>query len=531
MKHFLSMLFLSSVCALTWAQQTFGYKNPILPGFYPDPSAVAVGDDYYLVNSSFCYFPGVPLFHSKDMIHWDQIGHVLNRESQLPLGHATISNGIYAPTIRYHEGTFYMITTNVGLPGGDRNFLVYTDDIKGPWSDPVWIDMPGIDPSLFWDDDGRCYYVGAEDGVGVAFAEINPKTGEILTPYRTIWAGSGGRYPEAPHIIKKDGFYYLLMAEGGTEYGHKVQIARSKKIDGPYINNPAGPILTHSDMHTQWNPIQGTGHADLVQAADGSWWMVCLAFRPQTWTHHLTGRETYLAPVTWEKNAWPVVNGNGSIDLDMQVPTLPQTAATSKASRTLFNDSKLGYEWSYIRNPHMENYVPTPEGLHLHAAPEGTDATKGSPTWVGRRLQDIDFYTETQVCLTHAQASDEAGICIYMGPDSHYDLYLLQKEHGKQSVVLRYRLGLLSYVAKEMELSTSSTRVRLRINGDSERYTFSYSTDENHSFVTLGQMNTRYLSTETVGGFTGAFIGLYAKSNNIKSKAVGTFTYFEYEGK
>ena len=211
-KIILSIFIMMGLANLSHAQQ--GYQNPIIPGFHPDPSVCRVGEDYYLVNSSFCYFPGVPLFHSKDLVNWEQIGNCLTRESQVKLTNAGTWGGIYAPTIRYNEGVFYMITTNVSDKG---NFLVHTTDPRGEWSEPVWIKQGGIDPSLYFED-GKCYLVSNPD-VGIYLCEINPMTGEQLSESKRIWNGTGGRHPEGPHIYKKDGWYYLLISEGGTEYG------------------------------------------------------------------------------------------------------------------------------------------------------------------------------------------------------------------------------------------------------------------------------------------------------------------------
>ena len=299
----LAALALSLSCL---AQQPLGYQNPVIAGFHPDPSVCRVGDDFYLVNSSFQYFPGVPIFHSRDLVHWQQIGHVLTRPSQLPLKNASTGGGIYAPTIRHDGERFYMITTNVSDKG---NFLVHATDPRGPWSEPVWIEQGGIDPSLYFED-GKCYLVSNPDNC-IHLCQIDPLTGRQLTESRRIWTGTGGRYPEGPHIYKKDGWYYLLISEGGTEYGHKVTIARSRHIDGPYTGNPANPILTHINQNAENNPIQGVGHADMVQAHDGSWWLVCLGFRTQNGQHHVLGRETFLAPVAWNEDGWPVVNGDG----------------------------------------------------------------------------------------------------------------------------------------------------------------------------------------------------------------------------
>ena len=239
MRNALFLIFISlcSVCKSS-AQ---GYSNPVIPGFHPDPSVCKAGDDYYLVNSSFQYFPGVPLFHSKDLVHWEQIGNCLTRPSQLDLTNANSGSGIFAPTIRYNDGVFYMITTNVS---GKGNFLVHTTDPRSEWSEPVWLEQGGIDPSLYFED-GKCFMVSNPDGY-INLCEIDSMTGKQLSSSKRIWNGTGGRYAEGPHIYKKDGWYYLLISEGGTELGHKVTIARSRYIDGPYQGNPANPILTHA---------------------------------------------------------------------------------------------------------------------------------------------------------------------------------------------------------------------------------------------------------------------------------------------
>lgn len=515
---FLSMMV--GISNLSHAQQ--GYKNPIIPGFHPDPSVCRAGDDYYLVNSSFCYFPGVPLFHSKDLINWEQIGNCLNRPSQVKLTNVGTWGGIYAPCIRYNEGVFYMITTNVSDKG---NFLVHTTDPRAEWSDPVWIEQAGIDPSLYFED-GKCYLVSNPDNC-IFLCEINPMTGEQLTPSKRIWGGTGGRYPEGPHIYKKDGWYYLLISEGGTEYGHKVTIARSRHIDGPYESNPANPILTHINVNAQSSPIQGTGHADFIEAADGSWWVVCLAFRPQAGSHHLLGRETFLAPVRWDKNAWPVVNGDGTLSLQMDVPTLPQHPITAKPARTTFDSEKLGPEWLYLRNPKMENYAFTKQGaLRLKTTPVNLNSME-SPTFVGRRQQHIDFTATTSVELLKGRPQDEAGITVFMENHSHYDLFVRQDADKKQSVVLRYQLGELTHVEKE--ISIPAGQVQLRVKGGNELYSFEYATD-GKNFRELDKMNTRYLSTETAGGFTGVILGMYAASGAASSKAYADFEYFEYQG-
>ncbi len=507
-----------------------GYKNPIIKGFHPDPSVCRVDSDYYLVTSSFEYFPGVPIYHSRDMVNWEQIGNVLSRRSQLELSKSGVSGGIYAPTIRYNDGVFYMITTNVSNKG---NFFVYTTDPKGEWSEPVWLEQGGIDPSLYFED-GKCYMTSNPDDA-IWLCEIDKKSGKRLSTSKKIWSGTGGRYPEAPHIFKKDGYYYLLIAEGGTEFGHKVTIARSKNIYGPYESNPGNPIVTHFRQIAQGNPIQGTGHADLVQAHDGSWWMVMLGFRVQSGAHHLLGRETFLAPVEWNSEGWPVVNGNGTVSLDMSnVKTLPQIKmGTSKDWD--FNDDKLGVEWNYLRNPDFSKYSLTDRKGSLRIYPSSTSIDElGSPSFVGYRQQDINFQATTCMVVANPDETMRSGMTIYMNNSGHYDLY-----RQGNSLMLRYRLGLLSHVKNICQLNDSV--LYLKVIGSDAKYNFLYSKDGTN-YIKAGEMDTRFLSSETLGGFTGIYIALFAESdkNDLKlngnvsspekriSKSYADFEWFKY---
>jgi xylan 1,4-beta-xylosidase len=291
------------------------YANPVIPGFHPDPSACRVGDDCYLVTSSFEYFPGVPIYHSRDLAHWRQIGHCLTRPSQDPLGKARSSGGIYAPTIRHHDCTYYMITTNVSSGG---HFLVTAPDPAGEWSEPTWISGPGIDPSLFFDDDGKVYLSCSSQGI--AQREIELPSGK-LGEERHIWAGTGGQYPEGPHLYKIGGLYYLLISEGGTEYGHMLTIARSSSPWGPFESCPRNPILSHRSLSS---PIQATGHGDFLQDGDGNWWVLFLGIRPNGhWPYHHLGRETFLAGLTWDAEGWPVIGEGGRVALEMSGPLPP----------------------------------------------------------------------------------------------------------------------------------------------------------------------------------------------------------------
>lgn len=506
-----------------------GFHNPVIPGYYPDPSVCAVGDDFYLVNSTFQYFPGVPVWHSKDLIHWEQIGNVLDRASQVDLSAGGASSGIFAPTIRYNEGKFYMITTNINLmfSGKSGNFIVTADKPEGPWSEPVFVDgVMGIDPSLYWED-GRMYVCWSAMN-NISLAELDPVTFQMIGKPRNIWEGDGDSSPEGPHIYKKDGFYYLLIAEGGTEMGHKVNIARSRAIDGPYTSNPSNPILTQKRRESAGSLIQGAGHPDLVQASDGSWWIVFLAFRTSAGKQlHTLGRETCLAPVRWDTNAWPVVNGNGMVDVTMNVPTLPQVVMKQPASRTSFkNGNKLGFEWIYINNPIETNYIYAKNQLQLKATSVPLDDPRKTPTFVAKRQTDINCVVTTQLSLDNAKEGDRAGLTVYMDPKGHYDIALIPAADGNYYVELSYRLGAMKHIEKSVKLPNKKA-VQFRVEATNALYSFSYSTD-GKIFEKLGSMDTYFLATETLGGFTGMVFGMFAEGEE-GTKATAHVDWFDYQ--
>lgn len=491
-----------------------GYANPVLPGFHPDPSVCRVGDDFYLVNSTFQFFPGVPIFHSKDLIHWEQIGHCLTRRSQLELGEADFGGGIYAPTLRYHDGTYYMIVTNCS---GMGNFFVTASDPAGPWSDPVKVNEEGIDPTLFWDEDGTCYYVGNARG-GIVLFSIDDKTGERLSESVTIWEGTGGRYPEGPHIYKKDGWYYLLIAEGGTEMGHKVTIARSRNLQGPYEGNPANPLLTHFNHAGQSNPIQGLGHADFVQAPDGSWWTVCLGFRLQSGANHLLGRETFLAPMEWKRGKWPVINGGECLQLDMQCPTLPQVEGKAQPAAICFqwdqrhqDPDRTGNVFltafdmriNFLCNPVEKNYAFCERlgWLRMQAGDVPLDG-RGSPTFVGVRQTKMDQTFSAYIDAAGLAEGGRGGLTVFAHGSYHYDMAVVRRD-GQLVAQLRYRLDALKHVEAEMPLPTEYANLQVHCTPD--YYIFSCNGEE------LGRMNTRFLSSECLGGFTGIYVGIFSE--------------------
>ena len=494
------------------------YRNPVIPGYHPDPSVCRVGDTFYLVNSSFQYFPGVPIFQSKDLVHWQQIGNVLDRESQLPLKGASSWLGIYAPTIRYHEGTYYMITTNVGNGG---NFMVTAKDPRGPWSEPIWLKQQGIDPSLYFED-GKCYMV-SNPGDAIWLCEINPETGEQLTESKKLWQGDGGRFPEGPHIYKKDGYYYLLISEGGTELAHHLTIARSKNIEGPYESNPDNPILTNCSRLGQSLQIQGTGHGDFVQAENGSWWMVFLAYRNYGGSYHHLGRETYLAPVEWKEGEWPVVNGGLPIDTLVKANTLPAVPL----EKHLENDRDFApttgvHEWVGIQGePNIEESLSSeyPQDCLFRLYPHGTLTENDYPSFWGRRQESANMTLETEVTV---KGNVEAGLSVYQINDGHLDFFVSQ-----QQIALRCKLKSIDYIVKSVP-NVRKKSVKLRVRSDGTMYYFDYSTD-GKNFKELASMNCSLMSTEVAGGFTGVTLGMYVDGKENSGSA--DFNYFHYDEK
>ena len=491
------------------------FNNPVLPGFYSDPSVVKVDDFFYMVSSSFEYFPAIPVFRSRDLVNWEQIGHVVTRPEQLPKG-----VNIFAVTIRYSDGQFYIITTNVGYGG---NFLMTSSDPAGQWSQPIWLDIPGIDPDLFFDDDGKVYVVNSE----FHLYEINITTGEVINDAGAIWATTGGRYAEAPHIYKKDGWYYLMAAEGGTEEAHSVTIARSHNIGGPYYSNPANPILTHVNRAGQQNPIQGLGHGDMVKADDDSWWMLFHGYRSMVpgGAHHTLGRETCLAPVSWPKYGWPQVNGNGTITPQMRVPTLPLSPLPSPTTEITFSQP-LGLEWNYVQAPHTEAFQ--------HDLTKGTLTLVGSEhelgnvhqqgvSFIGRRVQHPAFYAATVINFMPQSENEKAGLTL-MNNGTHFDLNVVSKQ-GQRYVQAEFMFGGITYTSEAFRLAPGKVTLIVESNGES----FNFSFQQGKGKQAVETVNARFISSETVGGFTGTYVGMYATGSGKASLSKATYHSFQYK--
>ncbi|MBQ3150426.1 MAG: glycoside hydrolase family 43 protein [Clostridia bacterium] len=492
------------------------YENPIIPGFYPDPSICRVGEDYYLVNSSFEFYPGVPLWHSRDLFNWKQTGYVLNRKSQLPLEHSGTSGGIYAPTIRYHNGRFYMITTNVSDGG---NFFVWTDDINGDWSDPVYLDQGGIDPSIFWDDDGRVYYQGTHrdelDRNCIGQYEFDIETGKRLSETKVLWHGTGGKCPEGPHMYKLNGYYYLLLAEGGTEYGHMVTIGRSKSVWGPFESCPHNPILTHRNHSKRTANFHALGHADIFTDTSGKWWIVFHGIRPALGQLHHIGRETMIAPMHWDENGWPVVN-DGKLIVDRMSVDGEGSYSVKKNWYDDFSGNTLAPRWAFLRNPVEASYDLTGDGITLHGTEETLDGD-GSPTFVGVRQQQVNYEYETKISVKDGDGF--AGITVFHTKEHHYDLLVSKTKNGCKAQ-LRRRIVDMEMISDDVIFDNTDSLI-LKIVADNKKYVFLAGTDADN-LTEVGSGCIQLMATECMPcSFTGCFAGIFAQGN-----VTAAFRYF-----
>ena len=511
------------------------FQNPILPGFYPDPSICRVGEDYYLVTSSFSYFPGVPIFHSKDLVNWEQIGHVLDRPSQLDLEKQGQSRGIFAPTIRYHNGVYYMITTNVGKGG---NFIVTATNPAGPWSDPYWLDSPGIDPSLFFDDDGKAYYVGtrpAPEGEKyygnweIWLQELDLTSMKLIGETYSLWRGALREvvWPEGPHVYKINGMYYLMISEAGTGHEHAITVARSSEVNGSYVGYKANPILTHRHLGKNY-PIVNVGHGDLVETQNGEWWMVLLASRPYGGYYRNLGRETFLVPVAWE-DGWPVVSiGSGKVENSYPVPNLPETLYAAKPNCDNFEGNTLDDMWNLIRTPKEEFYSlkERPGFLRLKLRPFSITELE-NPSFVGRRQLHKSFTAFTVMEFNPQQDGEEAGIVLQQNHQFNFRFTYIQRAGRKVMNLLCCKGGEETVIAEQ---EVCAEKLYLKVEAIGQEYSFYYGEDINCGKCLAEKVDGRILSTDVAGGFIGAYIGLYASSNGKDSKNNADFDWFEYSG-
>jgi xylan 1,4-beta-xylosidase len=513
------------------------FRNPILPGCYPDPSICRVDDDYYLVNSSFEYFPGLPIFSSRDLVHWRQIGHVLDRPSQLPLEGVRASGGLYAPTIRYSQGVFYVVNTLVDGKAKAGNFIVTATDPAGTWSEPYWLESaPGFDPSLFFDDDGRAWYVGNrmavrsqyEGHTEIWLQELDVKSMRLIGEPQVLWDGAlkGAIWAEAPHLYKVQGRYYLMIAEGGTAHHHAVTIARSEAIAGPYQANPGNPILTHRHLGLDY-PIVGTGHADMVETQSGEWWMALLAMRPYGGYFYNLGRETFLAPVRWEEG-WPIVSpGSGRVERTYPAPDLPERCWPIAPACDHFDERTLAGQWNFLRTPRQQFWSLSKRAgyLRLQLQPERL-SERGSPSFVGRRQQHICFAAHAALEFSPQTECECAGLVLVQNNEFHFRL-VVTRAAGMVVRLIKRAHGVEEALAEQ---PVDGQRLYLKVQALEQAYSF-YVAEEPDQWRPIAEdVDGRILSTPVAGGFVGAYIAMYASSNGQPSTNYADFDYFEYIG-
>jgi len=531
------------------------FSNPILAGFYPDPSICRVGEDFYLVNSTFAYFPGIPVFHSRDMVSWKLIGHVMSRPEQMNLEGLGVSRGIFAPAINYCDGLFYVTCTFVD---GGGNFVVTAKNPAGPWSNPVWIpQVNGIDPSLFFDTDGKAYLV---------YNSIAPDDKPLYDGHRTIrmyefdkaklqvignemFLINGGTdlsknpiWIEGPHIFQKDGYYYLICAEGGTSWQHSEVVFRSENVAGPFVSYDKNPILTQRELDpNRSDPITCTGHADFVTTKSGDWWAVFLACRPYQAEYEgffNTGRETFLAPVKWI-DGWPVINpDHAEVQYSYPLPVKPDIKAKTDwpysgnfRIRDDFDSDTLNPNWVFLRTPLSKWYsFDERKGfLTLQLRPE-TCAGTSNPSFIGRRQQHLCGSASTAMNFTPAADNEKAGLLVFQN-ETHFYFLCQSRENGAPAVQL-YKSGTSNELlaSEKIEANSEGKSLYLKIAVDGAQYSFYYAVKPGKWILLKDQVDARFLSTRVAGGFVGCMYAMYATSLGKSTVGKADFNWFEYVG-
>ena len=482
------------------------FSNPIISGFNPDPSICFADGTYYIVTSTFEFFPGVTIWESKDLVNWSYCDSVLKTEDHLDLTQSPDSLGLYAATLRHHNGRFYMVTTNKYLK---FNFVVSADNIHGPWTTPAFIWKTGIDPSLFFTEDGRCFYTsnGETDPYtkarGIFGAFINPDTGEMLEPFKPICGSCGGSSTEAPHIYFRDGWYYLILAEGGTGMGHHVCALRSRDIHGPYEQCPDNPILSH--VSRKGHAIQCTGHADMIDIGDDRWMAVFLATRKNTDIPLTTlGRETFMAPVTWTADGWPVIGDGGHVELEMP-DIVPAKQKERQDQFVDFRKPLSDYPVLKVRVPKDECYIQNKKtGEITLVGQERLETPLGHPTML--LIRQPEFKSELIVKLDLSRLKGTAGVCAWLQTNYHARMGIRKNSAGIAASMYRH-VHDLGTVTKEKEIAVCNDSIELRIITTREHYEF-YAAG-----VLVDRISYAGLTTGCTCGncFTGTLLGIYAE--------------------
>ena len=558
MKSFIYYFFILIISLNSnYSQDTF--INPVINGGYPDPSIVRVDDDFYIVNSSFEYFPALPIHHSKDLVNWELIGYGIDRPSQalkeVNLYDVQQQGGIHAPSIRYHDGLFYIVVTNVYSPEDKSkptemvNFILTAKNPAGPWSDPYVIEgAPGIDPDIFFDDNGKVWFVGTHDtgnpnknGIGeIWIQELDLNSWKLTGDRFSIWTGAcGGCCVEGPHIYKQNNRYYLMVAEGGTSYNHAVMIASSENIEGPYDSNPKNPILTSRHLSNN-NWVHSTGHADLVQLKDGRWYMVSLGIRNEMDATSNMGRETHLMPVSWEEAwdnwveveegrwepviiKWPVVAPKtGKIERFTPVPFIEKKQYVNNSFYDDFSSNTLDLQWNFRRVPRKNTYVLDSKNkkLKLNLSPE-TFKLRGQYSLMGFRQKETEFEYSASMNFKPKNNLSESGLSMF-SQDDNYINFTIKKENKKTNLVLIVKpRESESRTIKSMPIKYND-EIILKILSKNNKYTYHYSIDGGNSFMLFSETKANLVLCK---GYIGTNLGLYATSNGNNTKEYAEFNW------
>jgi xylan 1,4-beta-xylosidase len=517
--------------------------NPVLRGFNPDPSILRVGDDFYIATSTFEWFPGVQIHHSRDLIHWELIAHPLNRVSQLDMVGNPISGGIWAPCLSYADGTFYLIYTDVKVHSRNyrdtHNYLVTTADIRGDWSEPVYLNSTGFDPSLFHDDDGRKWLVnmitdprqGRNSFGGILLQEYSADQKKLIGPVTNLYPTEAGDMVEGPHLYKKDGFYYLMLAVGGTGLGHGVRVARSRSLKGPYETDPLGEMLTSKYDPTL--PLQKAGHASLLQTQGGQWYLAHLAARPIPSLGRCTlGRETCLQKVEWDDNGWlRLACGGVAPQMQIPAPELPEAEFLPPPDRDHFDGDRLSIHFQSLRVPLNENSLSLTERpgfLRLKGAE--SLFSLHHQTLEARRQQSFYYTAETCVEFEPDDFTQTAGlVCLYDTMNYYYLRISRDEVLGKALNILVAKNAVCGEPVGDGISVEGIKRCYLRVRVDMDRLQFYYSLDAEKWLAIGPVLDASTLSDEYCqrGCFTGAFVGLCCQDLSGRRKAAD-FDYFDY---
>lgn len=499
------------------------FYNPILAGWHSDPSIVRTGNDYYLVTSTFGYFPGIPIFHSNDLVNWKQIGNVLDRDEQLTHlgGQSLDKEGIYAPQIAYNpaDKLYYMITSDVGQ---NKHFYVTTTDPHNSWSNPIYLDnIDGIDPSFFFDDDGQSYIVFKEDTEGqpkwsnhrcIRFIRFDAKAGQTVgesVKFKEEGVGPEEKLErdEGPHLYKVNGWYYLICAEGGTGDLHSEVVYKSRNVFGPYSKWPRNPMLTQRYLKANRpNPVSCAGHVDMVQTPEGDWWGVFLACRQNEDKFQALGRETFILPVKWSADGYPyMLQAKEAVPLILEREGVKREASQVSGNfrwEDEFDGSELGPEWMSLRSSASD--LCTLEGgcLKLRCSEEQVSG-RGTPAYKGRCIAHHKFTAETAVRFSPLSDDEYAGLLMLKNEAKHY---FMAVSKGKVSLLRSDKAGLVSLGEAAID---NGQEIGLRVVSHSKTYDFEYREGNGDWKTLISGVDASFISCERSGGFTGATIGVY----------------------